>query len=238
MKKLDPNALGRLPYLNDEELAEFFPRILDNPERDEEDRETNPFGLTLKEFLDGFDEFEDELTAAAFAPVTTANGENPLHACLKFNDAAVDINVYFRSEASLPVRIVESVIGTKKVNPVVVRAINSGIATTNTPTVNLAALAADSPKGRATGIHMFSLKIDLPVNWNLIAAELHKPHPDWSPDNLATPSGEPDIIVDRRIALLSCSKVSNDEYELMTNANFELLGKMDHHLVLRISKEA
>ncbi|MFM8188568.1 MAG: hypothetical protein ACKN85_08820, partial [Pirellula sp.] len=187
-----------------------------------------------------FDTHENKIKTSAFAPVVAEKNHNPLHPCVRYGDPEVAVTVYFRPTADSPVQKIDGVIGAKisnEENNLVARLSDvPRVMALDAPQTLSASTNSPSPSPESS-IHRFRVRMQMEDGWNLIAAELHEEHVNWSADAMATVSDKPSDVVARRVALLSCTKTSKNEYELMTNAQLELLSMRKYHLVFRISKE-
>ena len=252
----------RLDDLSDAELRPLIERFFEDPEELREDAEISEAERIARlriETKRHIANYNRDMRTAAFVPICTVHGKNPLYDCVESETTCKKVKLHLRSREletkSLDATIgfaekafddindsTEDAVGTTE--PKVVLPSKSTVAKVEAE-IRLAAENAPSFDGKDTsrrkeGIyHWFTLDVDLPSRFSIIAAELY-PNPQNKPiEEFLTGENLTKELSDSRLALFTCRPIdgTTNRYELFTRAFRERLIDLKSVFVLRI-KEA
>ena len=257
----DPKKL-RTGDLTDAELRPLIERFFEDPEdlrEDAEISEAERIANLRVETKRHTANFNRDMRSAAFIPICTIYGKNPLHDCIKSGTNCKNVKLHFKSQ-DLETTTLDAVMGFAEkpfddLEDTAEDDISSAPALVTLPPkshelkveaeVKLSAKIAPSLSSEVMSsrneriYHWFTLEVDLPGNVSIVAAELF-PNPEKKTiEDLFESEYLTKEFSDSRLALFTCRPIDGiaNHYELFTRSSSERLIDMNSVLVLRV-KEA
>lgn len=248
--------------LSDAELKPLIERFFEDPEDLTEDAEVSEAERIARlrvETKRHIANFNRDMRTAAFIPICTVYGKNPLHDCVKSKTTCKNVKLLFKSQ-DLKTATLDAILGFAEKpfddsEDIAEDDIDSTPPLVTLPPrshevkveaeVKLSAKIAPSLSSEVTSIrneriyHWFTLEVDLPGNVAIVAVELF-PNPEKkSIEDLFESECLSKEFSDSRLALFTCRPIDGiaNHYELFTRSSSERLFDLNSVLVLRV-KEA